>query len=61
MIKARLTLEVACNECNGDGVFESSDASDIPNYICSECNGTGYSELKISLQRLKWLLDGDDL
>lgn len=54
----RVVLEVPCDECNGEGViyFEEGNQAE-----CPECRGIAYFREKLSLLRLKHLLDGGDL
>lgn len=64
MINARIKIEVACTDCQGSGkelVIDQEVGPEPVECHCSGCDGEGYQELYVSIERLKWLLEGSDL
>lgn len=59
--RIRITVEIQCDECHGEGDLPDPDGQNPNENTCSFCDGTGYAEMKMPLLHLKNLLDGGTL
>lgn len=63
MEKAKVSIELVCDDCDGQGQLldHDADGAKCPIRGCPTCDSTGVHKIKVNLATLKHLLEGGHL